>query len=86
MPARASARIAASRGSVSLRGVAEVGQQREVDVRIDVAERLHLEVREQFLDPRRRCRASSGRSPSCARRPGRDRTRAAAAGAAESGS
>ena len=45
MPARAAARISASRGSVSVGGVAEVAEDREMDVRIEVAERLHFEVR-----------------------------------------
>ena len=30
-------------------GIAEVGQQREVNVRIDIAERLHFEMCEQLL-------------------------------------
>ena len=33
------------------RGVAKVAEDREVDVRIDVAERLHLEVREEIARP-----------------------------------
>ena len=44
MPSRAAARIAASSGMCSRRRVREVAQDREVDVRIEVGEREHLEV------------------------------------------
>ena len=40
--------------------VLEVAQDREVDVRIEVAERLHLDVRRRDPAPGRRCRESSG--------------------------
>ena len=43
------------------RGVPEVAQDREVDVRIEVAERLDLEVRDQIARRARRCRGSSAR-------------------------
>ena len=51
MPARAAARISASRGMCLGRGVPEVTQDREVDVRIEVAERLNFDVRQQLTDP-----------------------------------
>ena len=74
-PARAAARISASPGIVRGRGVAEVAQDREVDVRVHVPERLHLEVLEEPLDARRRSREASGRRPSSARSRGRRPTR-----------
>ena len=47
MPARAAARIAASSGSVLRIGVGEIAEDREMDARIEVAEREHLHVLQQ---------------------------------------
>ena len=48
------------------RGVAKIAEHREMNVRVDVAERLDFEVREEIRARARRCRGSSARSPSCA--------------------
>ena len=47
MPARAAARIGASAGQLARVGVGEVAEDREMDARIEVAEREHLDVLEQ---------------------------------------
>ena len=41
--------------------VAKVAQDREVDVRVDVAERLDFEMGDELVDPLPRSRASSAR-------------------------
>ena len=50
-------------------GVGEVAEDREMDVRIEVAEREHLDVLQQRRHRRRRSSAASARRPSCGRRP-----------------
>ena len=63
MPARARARGSPRRPAASRVGrVGEVAEDREVDARIEVAERQHLEVLEQRVHARRRSSAASGRS------------------------
>ena len=42
-------------------GIRKVAEQGEMNPRVDVAERLDLEVRDQLLDALRRCRAGSAR-------------------------
>ncbi len=66
-------------------GIAEIAEDREVDVRIDVAERLHLEVREKLGDLLHAIENRRHDDHRARRSPARDRARAAAAGAAESG-
>ena len=87
MPARAAARIAASSGSSRDVGVGEIAEDGEMDVRIEVAEREHLDVLEQRRHRRRRSSAASARRPSCGRRPecaARSRSRGEADGGAGS--
>ena len=60
MPARAAARIASSSGIVARGRVGEVAEDREVDVRVEVAEGQHLEVLEQLAAPRPRWSSSVG--------------------------
>ena len=50
MPSRAASSSAASVGHLAARRVDEVAEDREVDARIDVGQRRHLEPLEQFLD------------------------------------
>ena len=64
--------------------VAEVAQEGEMDVRIEVAERLHLEVRDQLLRTRSTLSRIVGTITIVPRRLGnRDRGRDAAGAAAE---
>ena len=48
-------------GQLARVGVGEVAEDREMDVRIEVAERQHLEVLEQRRRPTRRSSAASAR-------------------------
>ena len=50
MPATAAARISASPGTEAVCASLKSRENREVDPRVEVAERLHLQVREQPLD------------------------------------
>ena len=68
------------------RRVEKVAEDGEMDVRVDVAERLHFEVRDQVARRAPRCRTASARSPSSGPTAAPRRARAAAAGAAGSGS